>query len=49
MICIEVSNVSDFGVDLAAGEQHKMSARVKVGGSDFTSTFGRRPAGPEAV
>jgi glucose-6-phosphate 1-epimerase len=31
MICIEVSNVSDFGVDLAPGQQHKMEAVVRVG------------------
>jgi glucose-6-phosphate 1-epimerase len=32
MICIEVSNVSDFGVNLAGGQQHKMTARIKAGG-----------------
>jgi glucose-6-phosphate 1-epimerase len=32
MICIGVSNVSDFGVDLAGGQQHKMTARVKAVG-----------------
>jgi glucose-6-phosphate 1-epimerase len=31
MICIEVSNVSDFGVELAPGQQHKMKALVRVG------------------
>jgi glucose-6-phosphate 1-epimerase len=30
MICIETSNVSDFAVDLAPGQQHKMSALVSV-------------------
>jgi glucose-6-phosphate 1-epimerase len=29
MICIETSNVSDFGVDLAPGQQHKMTALVR--------------------
>jgi glucose-6-phosphate 1-epimerase len=33
MICIETSNVSDFAVDLAPGQQHKMKARVRV--ADF--------------
>jgi glucose-6-phosphate 1-epimerase len=33
MICIETSNVSDFGVDLAPSQQHKMKAVVKV--ADF--------------
>jgi D-hexose-6-phosphate mutarotase len=28
MICIESSNVSDFAVDLAPGQQHKMKAIV---------------------
>jgi glucose-6-phosphate 1-epimerase len=31
MICIETSNVSNFAVDLAPGQQHKMSALVRVG------------------
>jgi glucose-6-phosphate 1-epimerase len=30
MICIETSNVSDFAVDLAPGQQHKMKALVRV-------------------
>jgi glucose-6-phosphate 1-epimerase len=30
MICIESSNVSDFAVDLAPGQQHKMKAIVRV-------------------
>jgi glucose-6-phosphate 1-epimerase len=30
MICIETSNVSDFAVDLAPGQQHKMKALVTV-------------------
>jgi len=30
MICIEASNVSDFAVDLAPGQQHKMRALVRV-------------------
>jgi glucose-6-phosphate 1-epimerase len=30
MICIETSNVSDFAVDLAPGEQHRMKALVRV-------------------
>jgi glucose-6-phosphate 1-epimerase len=33
MICIETSNVSDFAVDLAPGQQHKMKALVRV--ADF--------------
>jgi glucose-6-phosphate 1-epimerase len=33
MICIETSNVSDFAVDLAPGQQHKMKAVVRV--ADF--------------
>ena len=33
MICIETSNVSDFGVDLAPGQTHKMKALVRV--ADF--------------
>jgi glucose-6-phosphate 1-epimerase len=33
MICIETSNVSDFAVDLAPGEQHKMKALVRI--ADF--------------
>jgi D-hexose-6-phosphate mutarotase len=31
MICIETSNVADFAVDLAPGQQHKMKAVVSVG------------------
>ena len=30
MICIETSNVSDFAVDLAPGQEHKMKALVRV-------------------
>lgn len=30
MICVEPSNVSDFAVDLAPGQQHTMKARVRV-------------------
>src|SRR5207249_2559000 len=30
MICLETSNVSDFAVDLAPGQQHKMKALVRV-------------------
>jgi len=30
MICIESSNVSDFAVDLAPGQQHTMKARVRL-------------------
>jgi len=30
MICIETSNVSDFAVELAPGQQHKMKAVVRV-------------------
>ena len=30
MICIEASNISDFAVDLAPGQQHKMKALVRV-------------------
>jgi glucose-6-phosphate 1-epimerase len=33
MICIESSNVSDFAVDLAPGQQHTMKAMVRV--ADF--------------
>jgi len=33
MICIETSNVSDFAVELAPGQQHKMEALVRV--ADF--------------
>ena len=33
MICIEASNISDFAVDLAPGQQHKMKALVRV--ADF--------------
>jgi glucose-6-phosphate 1-epimerase len=33
MICIETSNVSDFAVDLASGEQHKMKTLITV--ADF--------------
>jgi hypothetical protein len=31
MICIETSNVADFAVGLAPGQQHKMNALVSVG------------------
>ena len=30
MICIESSNVGDFAVDLAPGQQHTMKANVRV-------------------
>lgn len=30
MICIETSNISEFAVDLAPGQQHKMKALVRV-------------------
>jgi hypothetical protein len=30
MNCIETSNVPDFAVDLASGQQHKMKALVTV-------------------
>jgi len=30
MVCIETSNVVDFAVDLAPGQQHTMKARVRV-------------------
>jgi glucose-6-phosphate 1-epimerase len=30
MICLETSNVSEFAVDLAAGQTHKMKAAVRV-------------------
>jgi glucose-6-phosphate 1-epimerase len=30
MICIESSNVSDFAVDLASGQQHTMKANIRV-------------------
>jgi glucose-6-phosphate 1-epimerase len=33
MICIETSNVSEFAVDLAPGEQHRMRAVVRI--ADF--------------
>jgi glucose-6-phosphate 1-epimerase len=33
MVCIETSNVSDFALDLAPGQQHRMKAIVKV--ADF--------------
>lgn len=32
MICIETSNVANFAVELAPGQQHKMAAHVKVSG-----------------
>jgi glucose-6-phosphate 1-epimerase len=32
MICIESSNVADFAVDLAPGQEHKMKALVRVAG-----------------
>jgi glucose-6-phosphate 1-epimerase len=31
MVCIETSNVSDFGVELAPGQQHKTQAIVRLG------------------
>ena len=31
MVCIETSNVADFAVELAPGQQHKMQAIVRVG------------------
>jgi glucose-6-phosphate 1-epimerase len=31
MVCIETSNVSDFAVELAPGQQHKMQAIVRLG------------------
>jgi len=33
MICIETSNVSDFGVDLAPGHQHTMKGIIRVADS----------------
>jgi glucose-6-phosphate 1-epimerase len=33
MICIETSNVSDYAVDLAPGQEHKMNAIIRI--SDF--------------
>jgi hypothetical protein len=33
MVCIETSNVADFAVDLAPGQQHKMRALIRV--ADF--------------
>ena len=30
MICVETSNVSDFAVDLAPGQRHRMKAVVRV-------------------
>ena len=33
MICIETSNVSDFAVNLDPGQQHKMTAIIRV--ADF--------------
>jgi hypothetical protein len=30
MVCVEPSNVSDFAVDLAPGQQHTMKAIVRV-------------------
>lgn len=32
MLCIEVTNVGDYAVELAPGEQHRMVARVSVAG-----------------
>jgi len=32
MICIETSNVADFALDLAPGQQHEMKAVVSVAG-----------------
>jgi hypothetical protein len=31
MLCIEVTNVGDYAVELPPGEKHTMRARVKVG------------------
>jgi glucose-6-phosphate 1-epimerase len=33
MLCIETSNVGDYAIDLAAGQQHSMKATVRVSGS----------------
>jgi glucose-6-phosphate 1-epimerase len=33
MVCIETSNVSDFAVELAPGQEHKMQAIVELSGS----------------
>jgi glucose-6-phosphate 1-epimerase len=33
MVCVEVSNVADFAVELAPGQQHKMQAAYSV--ADF--------------
>jgi glucose-6-phosphate 1-epimerase len=33
MICVETSNVSDFAVDLAPGQKHKMKALIRI--ADF--------------
>ena len=30
MVCIEASNVSDFAVELAPGQRHKMQAIVRL-------------------
>jgi glucose-6-phosphate 1-epimerase len=32
MVCIETSNVSDFAVELAPGQQHKMQSTLRVSG-----------------
>src|SRR5215831_14796557 len=40
MICIETSNVSDFAVDLAPGQQHKMNAVVRVADFESAEEFG---------
>ncbi|HKD85893.1 MAG TPA: D-hexose-6-phosphate mutarotase [Terriglobales bacterium] len=33
MLCIETSNVGDYAIDLAAGQQHSMKATVRMSGS----------------
>ena len=30
MVCVETSNVADFSVDLAPGQQHTMKATISV-------------------
>jgi D-hexose-6-phosphate mutarotase len=30
MLCVETSNVSDFAVELAPGQQHRMQSIVRV-------------------
>jgi len=48
MICIETSNVSDFAVDLAPGQQHKMKAFVRVA-DRCGGTPGRREEKPHPL